>query len=148
MLNLSTPKGGESRCAILSAPYLIIWGGLTPLKKMIMDYNLASLMPKGATTSLSPKIADLSSKAESLVSSGGLSKALSASGAGLGIASGVYGLADTFFGNSNSSMPAGLTSQEKQQISAQRRSNASKTARGATSGIMSILSSVLALALL
>lgn len=110
--------------------------------------NLASLMPKGATTSLSPKMVDLSSKAQKLASSGSIGRALSATGAGLGIASGVYGLADTFFSSSNSSMPAGLTSQEKQQVTSQRRSNAARTASGATNGIMSILASVLALAAL
>lgn len=113
-----------------------------------MDIQLGSLMPKGATTSLSPKMLDLSDKAKKLASSGSLSKALSASGAGLGIASGIYGLADTFFGSENSSMPAGMTSQEKQQVISQRRSNAAKTASGATNGIMSILASVLALAAL
>lgn len=113
-----------------------------------MDSRLSSLIPKGATTSMQPKLADLSSKAQSLVSSGSLSKALSASGAGLGIASGIYGLADTFFGSNNSAMSAGMTSQEKQQVTAQRRANASRTAAGATNGIMSILASVLALAAL
>lgn len=113
-----------------------------------MDSRLGSLMPKGATTSMSPKLVDLSDKANSLISSGNLSKALSASGAGLGIASGVYGLADTFFGSDNAAMPSGLTSQEKQQVTSQRRSNARKTASGATNGIMSILASVLALAAL
>lgn len=147
MLNLSTPKGGDLRCANLSTPYLIIWGGLT-LKNNIMDLQLGSLMPKGASTSLQPKLADLSSKAQELASSGSLSKALSASGAGLGIASGVYSLADTFLNSENAAMPAGLTSQEKQQISSQRRSNANKTARSSVSGIMSILGSVLALAAL
>lgn len=113
-----------------------------------MDTRFLNLLPKGASTSLSPQLADLSSKAESLLSSGSLSKVLSSSGAGLGLASGIYGLADTFFGSSNSPMPAGLTSQEKQQVSSQRQANASRTAKGATSGIMSILGSILALATL
>ncbi len=122
--------------------------GRIDTNKNAMDIQLGSLMPKGASTDLKPKLVDLSSKAQKLASSGTLTKALSSSGAGLGIASGIYGLADSFFGNDNVAMPAGLTSQEKQQITAQRRSNASKTAKSSVSSVMSILGAVLSLALL
>lgn len=111
-----------------------------------MDIRLQSLLPKGATTSRVPGISGHLGKWAN--ASNGLSGALVSTGAGLGIAQGVYGLADAFLNNKNASLPSGLSSEEKQDFVKQRQSNASNTASSASSSILSIIGSILSLALL
>lgn len=118
----------------------------TSKKIKIMDIRLQSLLPKGATTSQPPGISGHLGKWAN--TSNGLSGALSSTGAGLGVAQGIYRLANTFLNNKNTPFPSGLSSEEKQDFVRQRQSNASKTASSASSSVLSILGSILSLALL
>lgn len=108
-----------------------------------MDIRLESLLPKGATTSKMPSIVKNIGDF-----SGSPLKALGSAGAGVSLASDVYGLAKSFFNDSSSPIPAGSTSEEKQEFVKSRRMQSEKTAKSAASSAFGIISTLIPLLLL
>lgn len=108
-----------------------------------MDIRLESLLPKGATTS---KVPNLVKSVENF--SGSPMKALGTSGAGVSLASDVYGLAKSFFNDSYPSISPGATSEEKQEIVKSRRKQSENSAKSAVSSAFGIISTLIPLLLL